>query len=138
MVITSFHIKLIVHFEFIPQGQRVNQAYYMEILKRLHEAVRRKRPELWPNNWILHHDSAPTHKAVKQFLAKTSITEMEHLPYSPDLASSEFWLFPKIKSALKGRNFKPIEDIKKCDDGTGSCSTTGVPKLFPTVAASFG
>jgi hypothetical protein len=34
---------------FIPEGQSIIQAYYMEILKRLHEAVRRKRPELWPN-----------------------------------------------------------------------------------------
>jgi hypothetical protein len=27
---------------------------------------------------------------------------------------------------------------KKCDNGTESYSTPGVPKMFPTVAASFG
>jgi hypothetical protein len=43
--------------------------------------------------------------AVKQFLAQKSITEMEYPPYSPDLALNDFWLFPKIKSALKGRIF---------------------------------
>jgi hypothetical protein len=46
MLITSFVIKGIVHFEFISQGQTVNRAYYVEILVRLHEAARRKRPEL--------------------------------------------------------------------------------------------
>jgi alpha-L-fucosidase len=51
-------------------AKKVNQAYCVEILKRLREAVRRKRPELWPNDWILHHDKAPAHKtlSVKQFL----------------------------------------------------------------------
>jgi hypothetical protein len=70
MLITLFDIKGTVRFEFIPQGQTVNQDYRVEMLKRLHEAVRRKRPKLWPNDWILHHDKAPDHKAlsVKQFL----------------------------------------------------------------------
>jgi transposase len=47
-------------------------------------------------------------------------------PYSPDLAPNDVWLFPKIKSALKGRRFQDIEDIKKCDNDTESYSTTGV------------
>jgi hypothetical protein len=75
----------------------------VEILKQLHEAVWRKRPELWPNNWILHHDNAPAHKvlSVKQFLAPKSITDMNHPSYFPNLSLNYFWLFPKIKSALK-------------------------------------
>jgi hypothetical protein len=73
-------------------------------LKRLHEAVRGKRPELWPNDCIFHHDSAPCHSApsVKQFVAQKLITEVEHLPCSPALAPNDFGLFPEIKSALKG------------------------------------
>jgi hypothetical protein len=74
------NIKDAVHFKLIPQGQTVNQAYYAETLKQLHEAVCRKGPELWPNDWILHHDNALANKAlsVKQFLAQKSITKMEH------------------------------------------------------------
>jgi hypothetical protein len=72
-------------------------------------------PELRPNNWILHHDNAQNNNtlSVKQFLAQNSITKMEHPHYSPNLAPNDLWLFPKIKSALKGRRFQDIEDIKE-------------------------
>jgi hypothetical protein len=72
-------------------------------MMQLHEAVHTERPELWPNNWILHHGNAPANKAlsVKQFLDQ-NIAEMEHPPCSPDFALNDFWLFPEIKSALKG------------------------------------
>jgi hypothetical protein len=50
-----------VQLEF---SQTVKQAYCVEILKQLHEAVHRKRFELQPKNWILHHDNAPAHKVL--------------------------------------------------------------------------
>ena len=39
-------IRGIVHYEFVPTGQTVNQVYYLEVLKGLREKVRWKRPEL--------------------------------------------------------------------------------------------
>jgi hypothetical protein len=71
----------------------------VEILKRLREAVRRKRPELLPNDWILHCDSALANKdlPVKQFVTKKPITEKEHPSHSSDLAPNDFWLSPEIK-----------------------------------------
>jgi hypothetical protein len=72
--------RVFFHFKFIPQGQTVNHTYYVQTMKRLHEAGNAKGPEFWPNDWMLHHNNAPAHKAlsVKQFLAQKSITEMEH------------------------------------------------------------
>jgi hypothetical protein len=53
-------------------------------------------PEICPNDWILYHYNAPIHKglSVKQFVAQKWITEMEQLPYSPDFALNNLWLFP--------------------------------------------
>jgi hypothetical protein len=76
--------------------------------------MRRKMPQLWPNDWILHHDKAPAYKAlsVEHFLAKKSIIEMEHPSCSPNLAPNDFWLFPKVKHVLKEHRFQDIEDIE--------------------------
>jgi len=58
MFVCFFDHKVIVHYEFIAQGQMVNQQSYLEVLTRSRESVRRKRPGLWPDKWILHHDTA--------------------------------------------------------------------------------
>ena len=36
----------VVHQEFLPQGRTVNKEYYLEVMRRLREAIRKKRPEL--------------------------------------------------------------------------------------------
>jgi len=80
-LLTFFDIRGIVHYEFVPTGQTVNQVYYLEVLERVREKVRQKRPELFVNNsWILHYDNAPAHMtlSVREFLATKEI------PYFPD------------------------------------------------------
>jgi len=114
MLIVFFDIQDIVMAECAPSSQTVNKQYYIEVLMKLHERVRRKRPALWRNGRILHQDNAPAHTAlsVKQFLSNKNITVFEHPPYSPDLAPCNFCLFPKIKSVLKGAHFVSVENVK--------------------------
>jgi hypothetical protein len=49
---------------------------------------------------------------VKQFLANKNITVFQHPPYLTDLASCDFYLFPKIKSVLKETHFLSVENVK--------------------------
>jgi hypothetical protein len=37
---------------------------------------------------------------------------LEHPPYSPDPAPSDFFLFPKMKEILKERHIDDIDDIR--------------------------
>lgn len=106
----------VVHHEFLPQGRTVNKEYYLEVMRRLREAIRQKRTELWKKqSWILHHDNAPAHTSmlVREFLAKNKTVIMPQPPYSPDLAPADFFLFPKLKTPMKGKRFATIEEIKE-------------------------
>jgi hypothetical protein len=83
------------------------------MLRRFWESFRRKRPELWPDGWIFHHDNAPDHDAsrVREFLAKKSITNWTiHLFHL--IAACDFWLFPKLKNTLKGQKFADVPNIQ--------------------------
>jgi hypothetical protein len=84
-------------------------------MQRLREAFRKKRPDAWQENrWMLQHDNAPSHSSflVHGFLAKHATTVLPEPSYSPDLAPADFFLFPKLKSTLKGRHFESTETIK--------------------------
>jgi hypothetical protein len=50
--------------------QTVNQQCYLEVLTTIQESVPRERAELWPDKWVLRHDSAPAHDSlrVREFL----------------------------------------------------------------------
>ncbi|XP_076042215.1 histone-lysine N-methyltransferase SETMAR-like [Oratosquilla oratoria] len=64
MLTIFFDSRGVVHHEYAPQVQTITKEYYRDVLRRLREAVRRKRPELWSTgNWHLHHNNAPAHSS---------------------------------------------------------------------------
>jgi hypothetical protein len=104
MLIVFFDMEGIVHYEYVPQGQTVNQQLYLQVLKRLRLAVSRKRPQKRAAGaWVLHHDNAPAHTAhsIQVLLASHGIPVVQQPPYSPDMAPCEFWLFPPIKNGVE-------------------------------------
>ncbi|XP_026814323.1 protein GVQW3-like [Rhopalosiphum maidis] len=66
--------------------------------------------------WIYGYD-IETKRQSSQWKSVTSPRPKKarqlYLPYSPDLAPYDFFLFPKIKTDLKGQRFDDIETIKK-------------------------
>jgi transposase len=115
LTVFFFYSEGVVHYEFLPQGRTVNKEYYLEVMQRLREAIRKKRPDAWrENRWMLQHNIAPSHSSflVRNFLAKHATTVLAQPPYSPDLAPADFVLFPKLKSTLNGRRFESVEAIK--------------------------
>ena len=45
-------------------------------------------------------------------MTSLKFTVVPHPPYSPDLAPSDFWLFPNLKEALKGQHFLSDAEVE--------------------------
>lgn len=82
MLIVFFDNEGLVHWEFVPNGQTVNSSFYIEVLKRLRDSIRRKRQRKWKNGLVLHHDNAPclSSFAVRQFLTDKKISTIPQPP----------------------------------------------------------
>uniref|UniRef100_A0A8C3CED1 Transposase n=1 Tax=Cairina moschata TaxID=8855 RepID=A0A8C3CED1_CAIMO len=104
----------VIHKEFVPPGQTVNAVFYVEILTRLRKRIAHVRPAI-VNNWRLHHDNAPSHTAfrVVEYLAQHKVAMLPQPPYSSDLAPPDFFLFPRIKSTLKGKHHASVEALQE-------------------------
>ena len=114
MLICFFDSQGILHKEFVPPGQTVNQTFYQEVLERLRKRVAHVQPDI-ARTWMLHHDNAPCHTAVSinEFLAEKSIPVIPQPPYSADLSPCEFFLFPWLKNHLIGCHFDTLDNIQK-------------------------
>ena len=93
-----FYIQSTVHKEFVSPGHIVNGKFYCEVLKRLREGIRCKRPDKWKkNNWFLHHDKAPAHTSlvVRQLLTSKNITVISHPPIRLTSSPATFSYSPR-------------------------------------------
>jgi len=55
---------------------------------------------------------------------------MQHHPYSPDLVPADFYLFRRLKSALKRRSFCDATDIKNATEELKRFSLNGFQECF--------
>jgi len=81
------------------------------------------------------HDNAPADRALatQKELAYLGFQRLDHPPYSPDLALSDYYLFPGLKKQLKGHFSSDAEVIAAAetwlDRQTSDFFLSGLQKL---------
>ena len=116
LMISFFDSTGMIYMHWVPTGQTVNKEYHVEVLREFQKRFHRKRPALFKSvQWHFHQDNAPVHNSilVTDYLTKMGIKKVPQPPYSPDLASCDFWLFPKLKEKLRGCRYETIEEMKE-------------------------
>ena len=103
----------ILLIDYLQKGQTITGAYYASLLRQLREKIKTKRRGKLTKGVLFHQDNAPVHKSV---IAMAAIHDcgfklIEHPLHSPDLAPSDFHLFPKLKTAISGTHFQSDDDV---------------------------
>ena len=76
-----------MHDEYASQGQTVSQHSYLEVLRRLNDAVRRKLKRKWQcGEWQIYHKNTLAHsnQNVQNFFVKHVILHVHQTLYFTD------------------------------------------------------
>jgi len=89
----------ILLIDYLPKGLTINAEYYCSLLVQLKDILKEKHRGKFTNGVLFLHDNAPAHRALatQKKLAYLGFQWLDHPPYSPDLAPSDYHLFPELK-----------------------------------------
>ena len=109
----------IIYIDYLQKGRTINGAYYVNQLDQLHTAIQQKRPGIKKKKIYFLQDNAPAHtsKVVMAKLKELRYELVPHPPYSPDLAPSDFFLFPKLKTFLAGPKYGSNTEVISAAEG---------------------
>jgi len=98
---------------YLPKGQTINAKCYSSLLLQLNDILKEKRQGKVIKGALFLHDNALAHRALAnpKKLTYLGFQCLDHPPYSPDLAPSDYHLFPGPKKQLKGRHFSSDAEV---------------------------
>ena len=111
MLTVFWNSECVVLADFHEKETTINSQRYIEALTALKRRIERTGIR---NETLLQLDNARPHTiaATRDAMQRLDFSVLPHLPYNPDLAPSNFHLFPKLKERLKGQCFSCDEDVK--------------------------
>ena len=97
----------------------VTGVYYANLLDLLRTAIREKRRGKLSKGVLLQQDNARvnTCKVAMDAVERNGYELIPHPAYSPDLAPSDFFLFPNLKKDIRGLHFRSDEVVTAVEEG---------------------
>jgi len=93
----------ILLIDYLPKGQTINAEYYSIQLVQMTDILKEKRCGKVTKGVLFLHKNALAHRALatQKKQAYLGIQCLDHRPYSPDLAPSDYHLFPGLKKTIE-------------------------------------
>lgn len=91
----------------------MDAAYYAKLIQNLRDLLPIKRRGKLARGVLLLQDNAPIHTAaeVRAILNRNNFELLPHPPYSPDIAPSDYHLFPNLKNHLSDKKFADQSEL---------------------------
>ena len=91
----------------------ITEVYYANLLDQLRTTIREKRRGKLSKGVLLQQNNSrvPTCKVAMDAVERNGYELIPHPAYSPDLAPSDFFLFPNLKKDIRGLYFRSDEEV---------------------------
>jgi histone-lysine N-methyltransferase SETMAR len=112
----SWDRKGVLMVQFMQQGStRTSEVYCVRNTKNLRTASQNKRSGMLTHGVVLLQDNARAHTSAAgrnpALLEQFNWELFDHLPYSPDLAPSDYHLFSYLKNWVRSQRFNSNEGL---------------------------
>ena len=100
--------------DYLSKGQSIKAEYYSTLLVQLKDILKKKSRGKFTKVVLFLHGNAPAHQALatQKLLAYLGFHILDQPPYTPDLAPSDYHLFPGLKKKqLKGRHVSSDAEV---------------------------
>ena len=103
----------VIMLDFLPKRSAITGVYYANLLNQLRTAIHEKRRGKLSKDVLLQQDNARVHtcKVAMDAVERNRYELIPHPAYSPDLAPSDFFLFPNLKKDIHGLHFQSDEEV---------------------------
>ena len=113
MATVFWDAKGVIMLDFLPKRSTITGVYYANLLDQLRTTICEKRQGKLSKGVLLQQDKARVHtcKAAMDAVERNGYELIPHPAYLPDLAPSNFFLFPNLKKDIRGLHFWSDEEV---------------------------
>ena len=103
----------VIMLDLVAKKSTITGAHYANLLDSLRIVIREKRRGKLSKGILLQQDNARVHtcKIAMDAVEQNGYELIPHPAYSPDLAPSDYFLFPNLKKDIRGRHFRSNEEV---------------------------
>lgn len=99
--------------DYLEDKNTVTGVYYAKEIEDLRESIKEKRRGKLTSGVLYLQDNAPAHTShiATAAIRLAGFDLLDHPAYSPDLAPSDFHLFPKLKKDIRGKHYESNSEV---------------------------